>query len=186
MTAGRDEPPTYTGAVQNWTPGSNVPVIVVAAPPAEPSVTRGVTGLFVPIFLAVFVIAAIYFFFGAWQAAQGLARQEAVTRDAAGLLEYMEDLERQNALLCASAAATPERVERTNLEAQVEIARRNFDAQCQRNLSLQERLSRRSGEAGSTSCPPATPAATTAPPRGESVDEFRARLCRGYQRVRTQ
>jgi len=186
MTPERDEPPPYTGTLQNWTAGGNVPVIFVAAPPAEPSVTRGVTGLFVPIFLAIFVIAAIYFFFGAWQAAQGLAQQEAVTRDAAGLLEYMEDLERQNATLCANVNATPERVERTNLEAQVEIARRNFDAQCQRNLSLQERLSRRTGEAGSSACAPATPAATTLPPRCESVDEFRARICRGYQRVRTR
>lgn len=184
MTSEHDEPPPYRGAVQNWSAGGNVPVVVVTAPQPEPSVTRGVTGLFVPLFLAVFVIAAIYFFFGAWQAAQDLARQEAITRDATGLIEYMEDLERQNASLCADASETPERVERPNLEAQIEIARRNFDAQCQRNLSLQERMNRRTGAADASTCTQATPAATTAPPASASVDDFRAEICRGYQRVR--
>lgn len=100
----------YTGVPQTVSGVSgNVPMIIIAQAP-EPSVTRGVTGLFVPIFLAVFIIAAIYFFFGAWQGMQGLERQKAVTRDALGLFEYMEDLEAQNAALCRSWALTPERV----------------------------------------------------------------------------
>lgn len=201
--AGRDEEP-YSGVPQNWGgAGGNVPMVVVAPAPAEPSVTRGVTGLFVPIFLAVFILAAIYFFFGAWQAAQSLARQEAITRDATGLLEYMEDIERQNAALCRDWAETPERVERPNLQAQIELSRRRFDEQCVRNQTLQDRLRRRTGQGGDARCVRAQPETQTAPPlpyaaqtppaggrappaRRETIEEFRDRICLSYRPASTR
>ncbi len=190
--SGRDDEP-YIGVPQTISGVSgNVPMIIVHAP--EPSVTRGVTGLFVPIFLAIFIVAAIYFFFGAWQSAQGLERQKAVTRDAAGIFAYMEDLESQNAALCRSWVATPERVERPNIEEQLIDARRAFDDQCRSAQNLEERLSRRSGASAGNSCPTATPAARTAPPlpivsvssspqdvRRVSLDDFRANICRTYR-----
>ncbi len=190
--SGRDDEP-YIGVPQTISGISgNVPMVIVHAP--EPSVTRGVTGLFVPIFLAIFIVAAIYFFFGAWQAAQGLERQKAVTRDAAGIFAYMEDLERQNLALCRSWASTPERVERPNIQAQLIDARRAFDEQCRSSHNLEERLSRRSGASAGNACPSATPAARTAPPlpivsvssspqdvRRMGLDDFRENICRTYR-----
>ncbi len=171
-------------AVQEWSGGANLPTIIFAPPPNEPSVTRGVTGLFVPIFLGLFIILAVYFFAGAWQASQRLARQEAVTRDVAGLTTYIEDLESQNADLCRSLGALPERVERPTLEVQLQSARRAFDAQCQRNQQVSARLG-----SGAARCVTVTPDARSEPAtattaagaaRRETLAEFRARICSSY------
>jgi hypothetical protein len=177
----RPEEP-YVGVPQVVSGGANVPMVIIAQAP-EPSVTRGVTGLFVPIFLAIFILAAIYFFFGAWEAARALDHQKAVTRDAIGLFEYMDDMERQNQALCRSWAANPERIERPNLQAQITAMRRGFDTQCGSSRNLSERLSRRSGGAAGGACEAAQPPTRTAPEviRRTSLDEFRNGICRNYR-----
>jgi hypothetical protein len=154
---------------QAWS-GGNVPVVVVAPPASEPSVTRGVTGLFVPIFLAAFIVLAIYFFFGAWQAAEALSEQKAITRDATGLYDYRENLEQQNAALCADwRLAAPERIERPNIIAQLDDMRREYDTQCARNRRY----------SGGT-CTTQMAAPRLRLPEGETLDQFRTRLCRPY------
>ncbi|MGE0830715.1 MAG: hypothetical protein AB7O04_15375 [Hyphomonadaceae bacterium] len=173
-------------ALHEWSgEGRNLPTVIFAPPPSEPSVTRGVTGLFVPIFLGLFIILAVYFFAGAWAASQRLLRQQGIARDAAGLTAYMEDLERQNAELCQSLGELPERIERPTLEAQVQLARRDFDAQCQRNQQLRDRLNPGDG----ARCVSVTPASrsglavsqtASGANRRETVREFRARICRSY------
>ncbi len=183
MTERRDEQPSR--AVHEWSANDrNLPTLIFAPPPAEPSVTRGVTGLFVPIFLGLFIILAVYFFAGAWDASQRLLRQQGIARDVTGLTSYMEDLESQNADLCRTLSALPDRVERPTIEVQVQSARRDFDIQCQRNQQLRNRLSQ--GQSGG--CTAVTPAARSEPAlvgtgaaaRRESVAEFRARICRSY------
>jgi hypothetical protein len=159
-----------------------LPTLIFAPPPTEPSVTRGVTGLFVPIFLGLFIILAVYFFAGAWDTSQRLLRQQSIARDVTGLSGYIEDLETQNADLCQSIGDLPDRVERPTLEVQVQSARRAFDVQCQRNQHLQDRLS---GSA-SARCVPVTPEGRSQPraasgnQRAETLADFRARICRSY------
>lgn len=189
---GRDDEP-YISVPQTISGSGNVPMVIITQAP-EPSVTRGVTGLFVPIFLAIFIIAAIYFFFGAWQAKQSLEEQKAVTRDAVGLFDYMEELEQQNVALCRSWASAPERVERPNVQAHIASARAAFDAQCRSSRNLNLRLSRRSGGDGGDDCQSVSPPARTAPPlpivsatsspqnvRRVSLDDFRNGICRTYR-----
>ena len=148
--------PPGSRELHEWSgPQGNLPTVIYAPPPGEPSVTRGVTGLFVPIFLGVFILLAIYFYTGAWNASQQLSRQQAVTRDASGLLAYIEDLERQNTEICQRLGDLPERVERPNLEVQLQSARRDFDLQCQHNQRLQDRM--HPGEAGAVQCTTVTP-----------------------------
>lgn len=178
--------PSGSRAVSEWTSApSGLPTVIYAPPPSEPSVTRGVTGLFVPIFLGVFILVAIYFYAGAWNASQRLARQQAVTREAAGMSAYIDDLERQNVELCMRLGELPERVERPSLQVQLQEVRRNFDAQCREN----ERLVARLGQSASAGCIAATPPARSEPAivatssgmqRRETVAEFRARICRSY------
>lgn len=186
MTDPRDTPESR--AVYEWKSGDgrNLPTLIFAAPPAEPSVTRGVTGLFVPIFLGLFIILAVYFFAGAWGASQHLLHQQGIARDAAGLSAYLEDLEKQNSDLCQRLGELPDRVERPPLEVQIQSARRAFDVQCQRNQQIQNRLS---GSQGAR-CAPVTPDARSQPQnvqttsggvRRETVAEFRNRICRNYQ-----
>lgn len=173
-------------AVHQYSRGNaNLPAIIYAPPPGEPSVTRGVTGLFVPIFLGIFIIVAIYFYTGAWSASQRLAQQQAITRDTTGLLTYIEDLESQNTELCRRLGDLPERVERPNLQMQLETVRRGFDAQCRNNERIASRLS--GGEA--SQCTAVTPPArselstvrtTSGGERRETISEFRARICRSY------
>lgn len=174
-------------ALHEWSgDGRNLPTVIFAPPPNEPSVTRGVTGLFVPIFLGLFIVLAVYFFAGAWESSQHLLRQQGVSRDAAGLTAYIEDLENQNAELCQRIGDLPDRVERPTIEVQMQSARRAFDLQCQRNEHIQSRLS--GGQ--SARCVPVTPdarsqpAAATRTPAGaarpETPAEFRARICRSY------
>ena len=99
MTEPRDT--EESRALHEWSGGDrNLPTLIFAPPPSEPSVTRGVTGLFVPIFLGLFIILAVYFFAGAWDTSQRLLRQQSIARDVTGLSAYMEDLESQNADLC--------------------------------------------------------------------------------------
>jgi hypothetical protein len=180
------DPGEHSGsrAVHQYGGGANLPAIIYAPPPGEPSVTRGVTGLFVPIFLGIFIIVAIYFYAGAWSASQRLAGQQAVTRDTAGLLTFIEDLERQNTELCRRIGDLPERVERPNLQMQLETARRGFDAQCRNN----ERIAARLG-GGASRCTAVTPPTrsdlstvrtTSGGERRETVSEFRGRICRSY------
>jgi hypothetical protein len=180
--------PPGSRAIHEWSGGQgNLPTVIYAPPPGEPSVTRGVTGLFVPIFLGIFILLAIYFYTGAWNASQQLSHQQAVTRDASGLLGYIEDLERQNADMCQRLGDLPDRVERPNLEVQLQTARREFDVQCQHNQRLQDRL--QPSEAGGVQCTTVTPAARSEPAivrtasgaeRRETVPEFRNRICRSY------
>src|SRR5215470_5090767 len=104
-------------ALHEWSSGDrNLPTLIFAPPPSEPSVTRGVTGLFVPIFLGLFIILAVYFFAGAWDTSQRLLRQQSVARDVTGLTAYIEDLENQNAALCQRLGDLPDRVERPIIE----------------------------------------------------------------------
>jgi hypothetical protein len=180
--------PPGSREIHEWNGGAgNLPTVIYAPPPGEPSVTRGVTGLFVPIFLGIFILLAIFFYTGAWNASQALARQQAVTRDAAGLLSYIEDLERQNTQMCQRLGDLPDRVERPNLEVQLQTARREFDVQCQHNQRLQDRM--QSADASAARCVPVTPAARSEPQlvtmangaqRRETVAEFRDRICRSY------
>jgi hypothetical protein len=172
-------------AVNQWSGNTNLPTVIYAPPPGEPSVTRGVTGLFVPIFLGIFIIVAIYFYAGAWTASQHLAQQQAVTRDTAGLLTYIEDLEKQNSDLCQRVGEVPERVERPNLQTQLETVRREFDAQCRNNQRIATRLE----GSGAAQCATVTPlarselstiATTGGGSRRETVGEFRSRICRSY------
>lgn len=175
-------------ALREWSgDGRNLPTVIFAPAPAEPSVTRGVTGLFVPMFLGVFIVLAVFFFAGAWDASQRLLRQQGVARDASGLTTFIEDLERQNTALCQSVSDLPDRVERPTIEAQVQTARRDFDAQCERNQNLRDRLSR----SQAPRCEIVTPAARSEPAmartpsggeRRETISEFRARICRSYLR----
>lgn len=172
--------------MNQWNGGNaNLPTIIYAPPPGEPSVTRGVTGLFVPIFLGIFIVVAIYFYAGAWTASQRLAQQQAVTRDTAGLLTYIEDLEKQNSELCQRLGDLPDRVERPNLQMQLETVRRDFDAQCRNN----ERIAARLGGGAAARCTAVTPPArselnvvrtTSGGERRETVGEFRSRICRSY------
>ncbi|MGE0533293.1 MAG: hypothetical protein AB7G40_18115 [Hyphomonadaceae bacterium] len=178
--------PSGSRAIHQWSGGSgNLPTVIYAPPPGEPSVTRGVTGLFVPIFLGIFIIIAIYFYAGAWRASQRLAEQQAVTRDTAELLTYLEDLERQNVDLCQRLGELPDRVERPNLQTQLETVRREFDAQCRNN----ERIATRLGGDAALRCTAATPPARSelsmvrtnaGAERRETVSEFRSRICRSY------
>ena len=186
MTDSRDG--QESRAVHEWSSGGdrNLPTLIFAPPPTEPSVTRGVTGLFVPIFLGLFIILAVYFFAGAWDTSQRLLRQQSIARDVTGLSAYIEDLETQNAELCQLRIADlPDRVDRPIIEVQIQQARRDFDAQCQRNQQLQDRLS----GSGSARCVTTTPPARSQPlpasngQRAETLAEFRARICRGYTRV---
>lgn len=180
--------PPGSRALHEWSGGQgSLPTVIYAPPPGEPSVTRGVTGLFVPIFLGIFILLAIYFYSGAWNASQQLSRQQAVTRDAAGLLSYIDDLERQNTEMCQRLGDLPERVERPNLQVQLQTARRAFDLECQHNGRLQDRM--HPGEAGAVQCTTVTPAARSEPAlvqtaggaqRRETVAEFRTRICRSY------
>ena len=180
MTEPRDTPASR--ALHEWSGDRNLPTLIFAPPPNEPSVTRGVTGLFVPIFLGLFIILAVYFFAGAWETSQRLLRQQSIARDVTGLTAYIEDLESQNADLCQPISDLPDRVERPTLEVQVQSARRAFDAQCQRNQHLQDRLS---GSA-TARCVTVTPDARSQPRAGgpgerpETLAEFRARICRSY------
>jgi hypothetical protein len=172
-------------ALHQWSgDGRNLPTVIFAPAPSEPSVTRGVTGLFVPIFLGAFIILAVYFFAGAWDASQRLLHQQGIARDVAGLSDYIEDLERQNTDLCQSLGDLPDRVERPTLEVQIQSARRAFDVQCERNEQIQNRLSQGQGGTCVTQTPDARSqlATTTAGgrQRSETLEEFRARICRNY------
>src|SRR5690242_16664039 len=174
-------------ALHEWRGGDrNLPTLIFAPPPSEPSVTRGVTGLFVPIFLGLFIILAVYFFAGAWDTSQRLLRQQSIARDVTGLSAYIEDLETQNAQLCQTRIGDlPDRVDRPIIEVQIQQARRNFDAQCQRNQQLQDRLSGSASARCVTTTPPARsqPLPPSNGQRAETLAEFRARICRGYTRV---
>lgn len=185
MTDSRDG--QESRAVHEWSSSDrNLPTLIFAPPPTEPSVTRGVTGLFVPIFLGLFIILAVYFFAGAWNTSQRLLRQQSIARDVTGLSGYIEDLETQNAELCQLRIGDlPDRVERPIIEVQIQQARRDFDAQCQRNQQLQDRLSRSSSARCVTTTPPAhsQPLPASNGQRAETLAEFRARLCRGYTSV---
>lgn len=184
MSEPRD--PSGSRAVHQWTGGNgNLPTVIYAPPPSEPSVTRGVTGLFVPIFLGIFIIVAIFFYAGAWRASQRLAEQQAVSADTAELQRYMENLERQNTDLCQRVDDLPERIERPNLQVQLETARRAFDVQCYNN----ERIATRLQGAAALRCTPVTPPArselaavrtTSGDQRRETIAEFRSRICRSY------
>ena len=184
MTDPRDAPESR--AIHEWSNNPrNLPTVIFAAPPPEPSVTSGVTGLFVPLFLGLFIILAVYFFAGAWGASQKLLHQQGIARDAAGLTAYIEDLERQNSDLCARLGDLPDRVDRPPIEVQIQSVRRAFDVQCQRNQQLQNRLNGGQG----ARCVTVTPSERSQPEtsqvgdvvRRESVADFRARICRNYQ-----
>jgi len=181
MTEPRDT--EESRALHEWSGGDrNLPTLIFAPPPSEPSVTRGVTGLFVPIFLGLFIILAVYFFAGAWDTSQRLLRQQSIARDITGLTAYMEDLESQNADLCQRIGDMPDRVERPTLEVQVQSVRRAFDVQCGRNQQLQDRLS----QGASPRCVAVTPQGRSQPraaaggARQETLAEFRARICASY------
>jgi hypothetical protein len=184
MTEPRDSPEAR--ALHEWSGGErNLPTLIYAPAPNEPSVTRGVTGLFVPMFLGLFIILAVYFFAGAWDTSQRLLRQQSIARDVTGLTAYIEDLESQNAELCHRIGDLPDRVERPTLQVQVQSARRAFDLQCQRNQQLQDRLS----QSASPRCVAVTPEGRSQPrpasasQRQETLAEFRARICRSYAAI---
>ncbi len=168
--------PDDTYSVPQTVSGSgNVPMIIIAQAP-EPSVTRGVTGLFVPIFLALFIIAAIYFFFGAWQAMTDLERQKAVTRDAVGIDRFVEDIYRQNTDLCRNAFERPI-LAMPNIEAQIANTRDAIETQCRNDRNP----SRRSGAATAADCPSLSQRPRTELPAGTVLTDFKASICRNYR-----
>jgi hypothetical protein len=139
----------------------------------------------VPIFLGIFIILAIVFYTGAWQASQRLAEQQAVTRDTAELLGYIEDLERQNTGLCQRIGELPERLDRPNLQTQLDTARRGFDLQCLNNERIAARLDADAAMRCTIVMPPtrsdlAPTATASGRERYETVREFRSRICRSY------
>lgn len=172
----------YNGVPQAWSTSGNVPVVVVAPPASEPSVTRGVTGLFVPIFLGVFIIISIWFGYAAWQTNLALERQRAITREALGVNEYMRSIQDQNAVLCRDLAL-PRDVNTPPLVEQIAAARQTFDQQCADNNNFSGRF----GGPGE-GCTPATPSAGGAarlldpgpPPRHETAQAARTRICARY------
>lgn len=168
--------PDDTYSVPQTVSGSgNVPMIIIAPAP-EPSVTRGVTGLFVPIFLAVFIVVAIYFFFGAWQAMAALERQKSVTRDAAGIDQFVEDIYRQNTDLCRNANERPI-LAMPNIEAQIANVRDAIETQCRNNRNP----SRRGGAAVGLDCPSLSQRPRTEAPTGTNLSDFKASICRNYR-----
>jgi len=203
MSEQQRENDPYANLPQNWTASQSGPMVVVAPPSApEPSATRGVTGLFVLMFLGIAMVTAIYFVMGAWQADQRLKAQQLVSRDSQGLREYIEALALQNAELCRDTVRTPATVERPNLVAQIKEYRASYESECQRaatsglrdipGFDLTGSAPQRAGAAASA-CTKVTPEALSVRPAGagavraaevQKARELRAALCPRYQSIR--
>lgn len=198
----RDEDP-YANLPQNWTGGQAGPMVVVAPPSApEPSATRGVTGLFVLMFLALAMVTAMYFVVGAWQADQRLRAQQLVSRDAQGLREYLKSVSIQNSELCQNALRAdvnrlppPPVVERPNLVAQIKEYRAAYESECNRAAASAGRdipglIPETTVPAQSAQCSKITPnplsvrATPGQPANPEKARQLLATICARYQGVR--
>lgn len=203
MNESQRENDPYANLPQNWTGGQGGPMVVVAPPSApEPSATRGVTGLFVLVFLAIAMVSAIYFAWGAWQSDQKLRAQQLVSRDSQGIANYMRALSVQNAELCRDAGRdtlAPDRppVDRPTLVAQIKDYRTTYETECRyaassagRDISGLNLSGVRSATptAGTASCTKAAPAPLSVPDAGKTkaanaakARELLTTICPRYQ-----
>lgn len=145
----------------------SLPMVVVSPYAAEPSHTRGVTGLFV---LAVIGLSAVAFLFLAYQNwisptgyAQQLAAAEAVTRDADGMEAYVNALISQNEEMCRNAQAKPLAPAQPLLQEDIERRRAEYDRLCADNIRLRRE---------NIACVKATPPLTS--------ERSREQLCADY------
>lgn len=149
------------------TDGRGVPMVVVAAPPPEPAATRGVTGLYVLLVLAVATLALAYLVYGNWVSGNSYAQQlsvaESITRDADGMDGYVNLLINQNEEMCRNPQGKPAAPPLPLLQEDIERRRLDYDRLCADNIGT-----RRTG----TQCVIASPAPTTA--------RTREQLCRDY------
>lgn len=129
--AGRDDEP-FASMPQSWsTVDKSVPMVVVAPPEAEPSTTRGATGVFVLLILVVGLVVAVWQFYGAWNAIQRYREQERVTVAAANLLEYVDDLEEQNERM-RTTRTVQTAPEPPLVQVAIDRSRRDYDLRCGR------------------------------------------------------